>query len=98
MPLSQAVREHPELVDKHLGSVVDASEHVFAARNAAEWEGGAFVYVPRGMKVEAPIVLDAIQAQAGTALNWRVLILPAGGAAARGLGEKTSTAPGPVTT
>jgi Fe-S cluster assembly protein SufD len=98
MPLSQAVQEHPELVDKHLGSVVDASEHVFAARNAAEWEGGAFVYVPRGVKVEAPIVLDAIQAQAGTALNWRVLIVLEEGAEAEVWEQYTSTAAGLFTT
>jgi Fe-S cluster assembly protein SufD len=98
MPLSQAVQEHPELVDQHLGSVVDASEHVFAARNAAEWEGGAFVYVPRGVKVEAPIVLDAIQAQAGTALNWRVLIVLEEGAEAEVWEQYTSTATGLFTT
>jgi Fe-S cluster assembly protein SufD len=98
MPLSQAVQEHPELVDRHLGSVVDASEHVFAARNAAEWEGGAFVYVPRGVKVEAPIVLDAIQAQAGTALNWRVLIVLEEGAEAEVWEQYTSTATGLFTT
>jgi Fe-S cluster assembly protein SufD len=98
MPLSQAVQEHPELVDKHLGSVVDASEHVFAARNAAEWEGGAFIYVPRGVKVEAPIVLDAIQAQAGTALNWRVLIVLEEGAEAEVWEQYTSTATGLFTT
>jgi Fe-S cluster assembly protein SufD len=98
MPLSQAVQEHPELVDQHLGSVVAASENVFAARNAAEWEGGAFVYVPRGVKVEAPIVLDAIQAQAGMALNWRVLIVLEEGAEAEVWEQYTSTAAGLFTT
>ena len=98
MPLSQAVREHPELVDQHLGSVVDASENVFAARNAAEWEGGAFVYVPRGVKVDAPIVLDAIQAQAGTALNWRVLIVLEEGAEAEVWEQYLSASDGLFTT
>jgi Fe-S cluster assembly protein SufD len=98
MSLSQAVQDHPELVDRHLGSVVDASEHVFTARNAAEWEGGAFVYVPRGVKVEAPIVLDTIQAQAGTALNWRVLIVLEEGAEAEVWEQYTSTAEGLFTT
>ena len=51
MPLSEAVRTHGELVDRHLGSLVGAGENVFTARNAAEWEGGAFVYVPRGVAV-----------------------------------------------
>ncbi len=75
MPLSQALEEHRELVERHLGSVVDAAEDPFLARNAAEWEGGAFVHVPRGTKLEAPVFLSAIQAQQGAALNWRVLVV-----------------------
>ena len=59
MPLSQAVESHGDLVDQYLGSVVDAGENVFTGRNAAEWAGGAFVYVPAGVKVEAPIMLTA---------------------------------------
>jgi Fe-S cluster assembly protein SufD len=98
MSLSQALEDHPELVDQHLGSVVEAGEHVFTARNAAEWEGGAFVYVPRGVRVEAPIVLDAIQAQAGTALNWRVLIVLEEGSEAEVWEQYTSTAEGLFTT
>jgi Fe-S cluster assembly protein SufD len=98
MSLSQALEDHPELVDQHLGSVVDAGEHVFAARNAAEWQGGAFVYVPSGVKVEAPIVLDTIQAQAGTALNWRVLIVLEEDAEAEVWEQYTSTADGLFTT
>ena len=86
MPLSQAVAEHRELVDKHLGSVVGAGENVFAARNAAEWEGGAFVYVPAGVKVDAPIVLDAIQAQAGTRAELARAGRARGGRRGRGLG------------
>jgi Fe-S cluster assembly protein SufD len=75
MSLSQALEEHPELVERHLGSVVDAAEDPFLARNAAEWEGGAFVHVPAGTKLEAPVFLSAIQAQPGTAMNWRVLVV-----------------------
>jgi len=81
-----------------LGSVVEAGEHVFTARNAAEWAGGAFVYVRRGVKVEAPIVLDAIQAQAGTALNWRVLVVLEDGRGGRVWEQYTSTADGLFTT
>jgi Fe-S cluster assembly protein SufD len=98
MPLSQAVEFHGDLVDKHLGSVVESGENVFTARNAAEWAGGAFVYVPRGVKVEAPIVLSAIQAQAGSALNWRVLIVLEEGAEAEVWEQYASTEPGLFTT
>jgi Fe-S cluster assembly protein SufD len=82
MPLSQAVEEHPELVEQHLGKVVAHDENVFVARNAAEWEGGAFVYVPRNTTLEAPVVLSALQRAEGTALNWRVLVVLEEGARA----------------
>lgn len=81
MPLSQAVEEHGALVDQYLGTVVDDADP-FVARNAAEWEGGAFVYVPRNTALHAPVVLNAIQAQQGSALNWRVLVVLEEGASA----------------
>jgi Fe-S cluster assembly protein SufB len=46
----EAVREHPELVQKYLGSVVPASDNFFAALNAAVFSDGSFVYVPKGVK------------------------------------------------
>lgn len=81
MSLSAAVESHPELVEPHLGSVVDA-EDPFVARNEANWLGGAFVYVPRNVRVEAPISLRAIQAAAGGAMHWRVLVVLEEGAEA----------------
>jgi len=98
MPLSQALESHGDLVDKHLGSLVGAAENVFTARNAAEWAGGAFVYVPAGVKVEAPIVLTAVQATENTALNWRVLVVLEEGAEAEVWEQYASTAPGLFTT
>ncbi len=98
MPLSQALESHGELVDKYLGSVIAAGENVFTARNAAEWTGGAFVYVPAGVKVEAPIVLSAIQATADTALNWRVLVVLEEGAEAEVWEQYASTEAGLFTT
>jgi Fe-S cluster assembly protein SufD len=98
MPLSQAVEEHPELVERHLGRVVANDENVFVARNAAEWEGGAFVYVPRNTRLDAPIVLSALQHAEGTALNWRVLVVLEEGAQAEVWEQFASEAPGLVTT
>ncbi len=49
-PFSEAVREHPELVRKYLGSVVPASDNFFAALNSAVFSDGSFVYVPRGVR------------------------------------------------
>ncbi len=46
----EAVREHPELVQKYLGSVVPANDNFFAALNSAVFSDGSFVYVPKGVK------------------------------------------------
>ncbi len=46
----EAVRHHPELVKKYLGSVVPYSDNFFAALNSAVFSDGSFVYVPKGVK------------------------------------------------
>jgi len=46
----EAVREHPDLVRKYLGSVVPLSDNFFAALNSAVFSDGSFVYVPKGVK------------------------------------------------
>lgn len=48
--ISEAVREHPELVRRYLGSVVPSSDNFFATLNAAVFSDGSFVYVPPGVK------------------------------------------------
>ncbi|HEU5357801.1 MAG TPA: Fe-S cluster assembly protein SufB, partial [Gemmatimonadales bacterium] len=47
---SEAVREHPELVQKYLGTVVPSGDNFFAALNAAVFSDGSFVYIPKGVK------------------------------------------------
>ncbi len=47
---SEAVRNHPDLVQKYLGSVVPYSDNFFAALNAAVFSDGSFVYVPKGVR------------------------------------------------
>jgi Fe-S cluster assembly protein SufB len=47
---SEAVREHPELVRKYLGSVVPSTDNFFAALNSAVFSDGSFVFVPRGVR------------------------------------------------
>jgi len=47
---SEAVQEHPELVQKYLGSVVPYSDNFFAALNAAVFSDGSFCYVPKGVR------------------------------------------------
>jgi Fe-S cluster assembly protein SufB len=46
----EAVREHPELVEQYLGSVVPYSDNFFAALNSAVFSDGSFVYVPKGVR------------------------------------------------
>jgi len=48
--ISEAVREHPELVKKYLGSVVPQSDNYYAALNAAVYSDGSFVYIPPGVR------------------------------------------------
>jgi Fe-S cluster assembly protein SufB len=47
---SEAVREHPELVQKHLGSVVPYTDNFFASLNAAVFTDGSFCYIPEGVR------------------------------------------------
>jgi len=48
--ISEAVREHPELVRKYLGSVVPTSDNFYATLNSAVFSDGSFVYVPEGVR------------------------------------------------
>ena len=47
---SEAVREHPELVKKYLGSVVPTNDNYFAALNSAVFSDGSFAYIPKGVR------------------------------------------------
>ncbi len=55
-PISEAVHEYPELVEKYLGSVVPIGDNYFAALNSAVFSDGSFVYIPKG--VRCPIELS----------------------------------------
>jgi Fe-S cluster assembly protein SufB len=49
-PISEAVRDHPELVQKYLGTVVPAGDNFFAALNSAVFTDGSFCFVPKGVR------------------------------------------------
>ena len=49
-PFSEAVRDHPELVKKYLGTVVPVTDNYFATLNSAVFSDGTFVYVPKGVR------------------------------------------------
>ena len=53
-----------------------SDDNYFAARNAADWSGGAFVYVPRGATLKAPVLITAVQAAAQTAMAENYTGLP----------------------
>ena len=48
--MSEAIREHPELVEKYLGSVVPYTDNFFAALNSAVFSDGSFCYIPKGVR------------------------------------------------
>ncbi|RLQ87769.1 Fe-S cluster assembly protein SufB [Notoacmeibacter ruber] len=50
MPISEAIREHPDLVKKYLGSVVPQGDNYYAALNSAVFTDGSFVFVPKGVR------------------------------------------------
>lgn len=49
-PISEAIREHPELVKKYLGSVVPVTDNFYATLNSAVFSDGSFVYIPPGVR------------------------------------------------
>lgn len=49
-PISEAVREHPELVKKYMGTVVPVTDNFYAALNSAVFSDGSFVYIPPGVR------------------------------------------------
>jgi Fe-S cluster assembly protein SufB len=50
MPISEAIREHPDLVRKYLATVVPVTDNYFATLNSAVFTDGSFVYVPPGVR------------------------------------------------
>ena len=90
MSLAAAVAQHPELVEQHFGSIVSRDDP-FVARNEAGWQGGAFVYVPRGVHLSVPVVVTVVQSQAQTALHWRTLVVLEEGAQAEVFEQYVST-------
>jgi Fe-S cluster assembly protein SufB len=54
--ISEAVREHPDLIERYLGSVVPLNDNFFATLNSAVFSDGSFVFIPKG--VECPMELS----------------------------------------
>ncbi len=91
--LEEAARQHPDLVQRHLGAVVGSQQDVFVARNEAGFRSGAFVFVPRGVILERPVLLSAIQSAPETELHRRTLVVLEEGAHAEVWEQQLSASP-----
>ncbi|MHB9092262.1 MAG: Fe-S cluster assembly protein SufD, partial [Chloroflexota bacterium] len=78
--LTSAVREHPDLVRRYLGSLVSPSEGKFAALALALWSNGVLLYVPAGVTVDLPVQLKIGLESPALALAWRTLVVLESGA------------------
>ena len=91
--LARAVDSHPELLERHLGSVVPEGEK-FAAANAARWSDGVLLHVPAGVSVDVPLRAAVELGEEGSALYHRVLVVLERGARATFVEEFRSGIPG----
>jgi len=75
MPISEAIKEHPELVRKYLGTVVPKTDNFYAALNSAVFTDGSFCYIPKG--VNCPVELSTYFRinEAGTGQFERTLLI-----------------------
>ncbi len=78
--ISEAVRDHPDLVRKYLGSVVPQGDNFFAALNSAVFTDGSFVYVPKGVRCPMELSTYFRINAAGTGQFERTLIIADEGA------------------
>lgn len=74
-PISEALRDHPELVKKYLGSVVPTSDNFFATLNSAVFSDGSFVYVPPGVRCPMELSTYFRMNAEGTGQFERTLII-----------------------
>ena len=79
-PFSEAVQEHPELVQKYLGTVVPYTDNFYATLNSAVFTDGSFVYVPKGVKCPMELSTYFRINEASTGQFERTLIIADEGA------------------
>jgi len=79
-PISEAVREYPELVRQYLGSVVPYTDNFFATLNSAVFTDGSFVYVPKGVRCPMELSTYFRINEANTGQFERTLIIADEGA------------------
>ncbi|HRP88901.1 MAG TPA: Fe-S cluster assembly protein SufB [Edaphocola sp.] len=78
--ISEAIKNHPELIQKYLGSVVPQSDNYFAALNSAVFSDGSFVYIPKGVRCPMELSTYFRMNQGNTGQFERTLIIAEEGA------------------
>jgi Fe-S cluster assembly protein SufB len=73
--ISEAIKEHPELVKKHLGTVVPQKDNYYAALNSAVFSDGSFCYIPKGVRCPMELSTYFRINQAGTGQFERTLVI-----------------------
>jgi Fe-S cluster assembly protein SufB len=73
--ISEAIQEHPELVKKHLGTVVPQKDNYYAALNSAVFSDGSFCYIPKGVRCPMELSTYFRINQAGTGQFERTLVI-----------------------
>src|SRR6202521_1090475 len=75
MPLAEAARAHPELVQRYLFTGINPERDKFAALHAALFSGGTFLYVPDGVTINEPLVSQFWSAGSGAAVLPHTLVI-----------------------
>tara|TARA_R110002167_G_scaffold263017_2_gene469682 strand:+ start:5621 stop:7066 length:1446 start_codon:yes stop_codon:yes gene_type:complete len=73
--ISEAIKEHPELVKKYMGSVVPQKDNFYAALNSAVFSDGSFCYIPKGVRCPMELSTYFRINQAGTGQFERTLVI-----------------------
>nr|WP_297308800.1 Fe-S cluster assembly protein SufB [uncultured Flavobacterium sp.] len=73
--ISEAIKEHPELVQKYIGSVVPTTDNFYAALNSAVFSDGSFCYIPKGVRCPMELSTYFRINQAGTGQFERTLLI-----------------------
>ncbi|WP_177761770.1 Fe-S cluster assembly protein SufB [Flavobacterium sp. I3-2] len=73
--ISEAIKEHPELVKKYLGTVVPTTDNFYAALNSAVFSDGSFCYIPKGVRCPMELSTYFRINQAGTGQFERTLLI-----------------------
>ena len=73
--ISEAIKEHPQLVKKYLGSVVPRTDNFYAALNSAVFSDGSFCYIPKGVRCPMELSTYFRINQAGTGQFERTLVI-----------------------